>query len=67
MKRRGGGKSEEGEKGGSGDNNGKGAVTFDSSVLYMMRFVGRAFVGNTRGPLPPDSFIISVALSYSEQ
>jgi len=52
-----GGESEGGEEGESGDNNGKRAVTFDSSVLYMMRFVGR--VRNTRGPLPPDSFIIS--------
>jgi len=53
---------EEGEEGESGDNNGKGAVTFDSSVLYMMRFVGR--VCNTQGPLPPDSFIISHPSRY---
>jgi len=62
-------REEDEEQGGSGDNKGKGVVTFDSGVLYTMLFVRR--VRNTwADPLPPPgSFIIlprAVPLPFPE-
>jgi len=55
-----GGELKEGEEGGSGDNNGKGAVTFDCSVLYMMH-LSDAFV------IPGILFLPTALLSPSRR